>query len=131
MAEGLTELDRRIEQFENLLEQMREATREAHSVLKQIRIEHREVERLLSHEARKIVDEQMGKIVKSELDKIGPELKKQSGLIYDKVGKQVDKLIDISLGQEFSRRNGREDLRPQLALKLREWLIEVITDEDE
>jgi hypothetical protein len=128
MSEGLSQLEQRIDQFEKLLEEMKEATREAHGVLKQVRIEHREIERLLSHNAKQMVDDRVAHIVKEELAKIGPEIRKQSNLIYDKVGKQIDKIIDLSLGKEFSSVNGREDLRPELAEKLKVWLMEVIEE---
>lgn len=129
MADGLSQLDQRIEQFESLLEQMREATREAHSVLKQIRIERKEIDHIMLYDTKKLVDDRLGALVKAELDKVGPELREQTSKIYARVTREVDKLIDISLGREFSMRNGREDLRPQLAEKLKLWLIEVIEEE--
>lgn len=127
MGEKVTPLEERIAHFEGLLELMKAATRESHSVLKEIKTERKEIERLLSSkEVRQLVHDRIDEVVKAELEKIGPELKKQSGRIYDRVERQVDLLIDLSMGREFSIANGREDIRPQLAKKLRAWIREVI-----
>jgi hypothetical protein len=124
---GLPALDQKIARFEELLEEMKETTREAHSVLKQLRIERKDIEKALSSaEIKAMVDARVETIVKSELDRIGPELKQQTSKIYARVQREVDKLIDISLGKEFSSVHGREDLRPELAAKLKEWLTEII-----
>lgn len=129
MTDGPTQLEQRIEHFEDLLKQMRQETREAHSVLKQIRLERRDIERHLLTHTKKMVEDRTDEIVKTELDKIGPQVREQTNLIYAKVGHQIDKLIDMSLGKEFSSVHGREDIRPQLAEKLRTWLHEIVEDE--
>ena len=126
MSDGLSQLDQRIQRFEELLEEMREATQEAHSALKQLRIERRDIEKFLSTEGKKLVEERVEEVVKTELDKIGPEVRAQTSLIYTKVGKEIDRLIDIALGKEFAIQHNRSDLRPELAVKLREWILEVI-----
>lgn len=126
MSDGISQLDQRIQRFEELLEEMKEATREAHSALKQLIHQRKENEKFLSAEGRRLVEEQVDRVVKTELDKIGPAVREQTGLIYTKVGKEIDKLIDIALGKEFAIQHNREDLRPELAVKLREWILEVI-----
>lgn len=126
MSDGMTALERNIERFEALIEEMKEATREAHSVLKQLRIQHREDEKYLSTRGKEMVEQEVERVVKTELDKIGPQVREQSSLIYARVQREIDKLIDIALGKEFSIIHNREDLRPALAVKLREWILEVI-----
>lgn len=130
MSDGPSMLEQRIAHFEELLEQMKAETREAHSVLKQIRNERKEVERLMSTNAKDMVERRVDEVVGKELEKIGPEVRKQTSLIYSKVGKEIDKIIDICLGKEYSQINGREDLRPQLAEKLRDWIRELIMKEE-
>lgn len=126
MSDGMSNLEMRISQFEILLEEMRTETMEARSTLKQMQRERREIERLLSSkEIKKLVDDRVHEVVVAHLEKIGPEIREQTTLIYDRVGKQIDKLIDLSLGKEFSKEHGREDIRPALAFKLREWIREV------
>lgn len=129
MSDGPSMLEQRIAHFEELLEQMREETREAHSTLKQIREVHREVKHMLETDVKEMVELRTDKVICDELEKIGPQLKEQTSRIYARVGREVDKIIDISLGKEFSDRNDREDLRPRLAEKLREWLREIIDEE--
>jgi hypothetical protein len=131
MTDGPTMLELRIARFEELLEEMREATREAHSTLKEVRTQRREIEQMLGTDIRKTVEARVDAVVKAELDKIGPQLREQTSRIYARVTREVDKLIDLSLGKEFSNAHGREDLRPQLALKMREWIKEVIKEDDE
>jgi uncharacterized protein YukE len=126
MTDGISHLDQRIARFEELLAEMKEETREAHSTLKEIRTQRREIDQLLGSDVRQMVDARVDAVVKGELDKIGPQIREQTSRIYARVNREVDKLIDICLGKEFSSVHDREDLRPQLAEKLREWLKEVI-----
>jgi chromosome segregation ATPase len=127
MNEKITPLEERIAKFESLLEEMKESIRESHSTLKEMRNERREIERLLSSkELKQMVNDRVNDVVKTELDKIGPEIRAQTNRIYDKVGEQIDKLIDLSMGKEFAVANNREDIRPQLAEKLRVWIREII-----
>lgn len=129
-SDGVTELEKRIAKFENLLSEMRAETTEAHSVLKETRKERERIEKLLAgKEIRHMINSRVDEIVKGELDKIGPEIRRQSSLIYDKVGHQIDRLIDIALGKEFSVNHNREDLRPILGAKLRQWIDEIIREE--
>jgi transposase-like protein len=129
MAEGISKLEETINNFERLLQEMRDETREAHAVLKQLRITQREIEKLITTDVKNLIDDEVNKIVKEELDKIAPRLREQTSAIYDRVGNQVDKLIQISLGREFSATRNGSDLRPQLARHLREWIMEIITEE--
>lgn len=123
---GMSSLDEKISQFESLIDDMKAETREGHATLKLMQRERREIERLLSSkEIKQLVDERVAEVVGTHLEKIGPEIREQTNLIYGRVGEQIDKLIDLSLGKEFARQKGREDIRPALALKLREWIREI------
>lgn len=131
MSDGLNMLERRIEEFKQALEDMKTSTSEAHSVLKQIRQERREVERLLSTpEIRKLVHDAVSKVVQEELEKLAPELREQSNHIYNKVSKEVDRLLNLSLGKVLSEKRGEEDLRPILAEKFRQWMREIIEQDE-
>lgn len=123
-APGMTVLEQNIARLEQATADAREATREAHAALKDLRAERAAIDRLLSRQAKDMVDEALGALVKEHLDRIGPELVEHSHAIYERVGQQVDKLIDLSLGKEFALGRGREDIRPKLAAKLREWIRE-------
>lgn len=129
MSEGMSNLEKRIVQFELLLEEMDKAKKEAHEILHDLRLEKKIIEKLLTTDVKKMVETRVDEVVTTELKQIGPEVRKQTSLIYSKVGTQIDKLIDISMGKEFAVANGREDLRPALAAKLREWLREIVDDE--
>jgi uncharacterized NAD(P)/FAD-binding protein YdhS len=131
MTDGPTMLELRIARFEELLEEMREATREAHSTLKEVRTQRREIEQMLGTDIRKTIETRVDNVVSTELNRIGPQIQEQTSRIYARVTREVDKLIDISLGKEFSSTHGREDLRPQLAEKMRIWIKEVIMEDDE
>lgn len=131
MTDGPSQLEQRIEHFEILLNDMKEATREAHSTLKNIRDVHREIKNLLEADVKRMVELRTDEVVSNELDKIGPQLREQTNRIYARVGREINKLIDLSLGKEFSDINGREDLRPQLAEKFREWVREIVEENEE
>jgi uncharacterized protein YdhG (YjbR/CyaY superfamily) len=125
MANGVQTLEEKIERFETLLEEMKEATREAHSSLKALNKERKEIERLLSDKKiKEMLDARIDEVVGTELRKIGPEIKERTTLIYDRVGAEIDKLIDLSLGKDHATQSGREDVRPGLATSLHEWLRE-------
>lgn len=126
---GLTRLERKIEEFELKIEEMKTATQEANSLLKQIRIERREIEKIMSADVKAMVVSAVEECVKKELDEIGPEIRNQTSLIYERVGEQIDKVINLSLGKEFSTKLNKEDLRPLLAAKFREWIQEIISQE--
>lgn len=118
-----------IEKFESLLKEMRAEIRVGHALLKDIRAERKLIEELLrGGEVSKMVHDRTSEVVKAELDKIGPEIRNQTNLIYAKVGTEIDTLINISLGEPFTKRNGGRDLRPILAEKLKEWLREIVEE---
>lgn len=121
---GITTLEQNIARLEKATADAREATREAHEAVKDLREERKQVDYLLGHRAVDLVDERIGKLVKDQLDQLGPGLAAHSQQIYQRVTEQADKLVNICLGPEWSTRNGKEDLRPALAAKLREWLRE-------
>lgn len=126
MSGGIKSLEEKIDQFLELIEEMKEVTREAHSTLKMMQKERREFERYISTEGKKQINDRVDETVKNELDKIGPIIREQTNQIYDRVNKEVDKLIDLCIGKEFSFKRDHEDLRPLLADKLREWIKEII-----
>lgn len=127
----MTRLEQTIEKFEKAMTDLEESTRAAHAALKDLREERRTVEQMLSGDVRKKINDRVEEVVKEELDKIGPTIRSQTSLIYERVGNQVDKLVNLALGKEFSKKRNNSDLRPLLAEKLREFIVEVIDDADE
>lgn len=130
MAEGVRTLEQNIEKFEKLLVEMKHATREAHSALKQLQHERKEIEKYFVVETQKLIQEHVTEVVKTELDVLAPQIRAQTSLIYSKVGEQIDILINLGLGKQYSKKAGKEDLRPMLAEKLREWIREIIAEEE-
>jgi hypothetical protein len=127
---GASLLEKRINNFNQALADMKEATSEAHSVLKQLRQERKTIEELMKGaEIRRMVETRVDEVVKGELDEIGPGIREQTSRIYSQVSKEVDRLINLSLGKEHSLGRDSEDLRPLLAAKFREWINELIREE--
>src|SRR4051812_40518747 len=115
----MASLEDQINRFKQARIELDEAVRLAHQTLGDMRRERREIERLLAgDDVKKLVDKRVEQVVKHRLDEIGPEVRKQTHLIYDKVGQEIDKLIELSLGKEFAVK-GRTDVRPELAAKLK------------
>lgn len=123
----MTKLEETINKFEKAMTDLEILIREGHTLLKDLRNERKNIEKLISTDVKQMVHDQADEIVKTELDKIGPTIREQTSLIYDKVGNQIDKLIDLSLGRPFAFSRGREDIRPELAAKLGEWIREIIS----
>lgn len=126
---GIRTLEENIARLEAAMAETRQVIREAHESVQAAREERKQIEQLLDSTAKELVDKHISKIVIDKLDRIGPELEKQSAAIYDKVGREVDRLIDLCMGAKFARDHGREDLRPALAAKLSTWLQEIISEE--
>lgn len=127
----LTPLQKKIDEFEKALSDLKDATRDAHAVLKDMKKERKEVEKLFSADTKRIVHEQVDEVVSKELLKITPEIQRLTNQIYTKVGTEIDKIIAISLGKDFTTRFGnKKDLRPVLGAKLREWILEIIEEEE-
>lgn len=124
MSEGMSELEKNIKRFEGILEELNFATRDAHAVLKDMREERRIVERMMHDDVKKRVNDKTDKVVRDELERIGPEVRKRTVMIYERVDEQIQKVIDIALGKELSTKKGKKDLRPILAEKLREFINE-------
>lgn len=118
-----------VRKFEMTLADIRQAVREGHQVLRDLRDERRNVERMLTTDVKKMVNDRVEKVVKAELDRIAPEIRASTTQIYQRVGDQADKLINIALGSEFSTRRGKEDIRPVLEAQLRKWIREVLESE--
>lgn len=129
MAEGMTQLEKNIQRFEKAKNDIDESVREAHKVLKDLQYERRQIERLLGGEVKTIVHDRVDAVVKRELDVIAPSIKKQTDRIYEKVGEQIDILINICLGKPLADRQGKEDLRPVFAARLRELIQDIIEEE--
>lgn len=126
---GAESLDAKIEELLQLLEDLREEKRECHSAQKALRKEREATERYLKTEGAKMIEDAVSRLVKEELDILGPQMRKHTNSIYDKINSETDKLINLCLGKEFSTDHKRIDLRPQLAEKLHVWIREIIRTE--
>lgn len=128
MEDGPSQLEQNIAKFERLLADMRQATRESHSAIKQQRQLKKEIDKLLNTEITTLVNDRIKEVLEAELAKLVPGLREESRKIYDKVGSEVDVLLNICLGKRFSKKTGTEDLRPLLGLKMREWIDEILEE---
>lgn len=123
---GIEHLEAKIAQLEEIMEQLDASKRDAHSALKLLQKERRETEAYLRTTGKEMIEEAVTRMVKAELDIMGPKMREHTNAIYDKINSEVDNLINLSLGEPFSKKENRMDLRPQLAEKLRLWVLEVI-----
>lgn len=122
-------LEEQINKFETALAEMREEVRMAHEATRAARTERKELERLLQNEEiKKMVHDRVDHTVKAELDKIAPEIRSYSTKLYEHVGVEIDRLIELSLGKVGSTKVGTEDIRPKLASHLKEWLRQQIRE---
>lgn len=120
---GLEDLNRSIERFEKASADLREACREAHTATKEA-IQARKALEKASQDAVERFDRMIEDYAAKELSQLGEKATEASNHIYDKVGEQIDILINTSLGKHMSRSGRKEDLRPALAAKLRWWIQE-------
>lgn len=126
---GIEHLEAKIAELHELMEQLQAEKRDANSTLKLLQKERRDTERYLRTTGHKMMDEAVTRLIKAELDIMGPAMRTHTNAIYDKIGTEVDRLINLCLGAEYTGKKGRPDLRPQLAEKLRIWVKEVIRQE--
>lgn len=126
---GIDHLEAKIAQLEELMEELDAKKRDANATLKLLQKERREVEAYLKTVGKKMVEEEVTRVVKTELDIMGPKLRAHADGIYDTIRENVDKIVDLSLGKEFAISHDRVDLRPLLAEKLRLWIKEIIRTE--
>lgn len=126
---GIEHLEAKIAELHELMEELDAKKRDANSTLKLLQKERRETERYLRTTGHEMMEEAVTRLVKAELDLLGPKMKEHTNAIYDKIGTEVDRLINLCLGAEYTGKKGRPDLRPQLAEKLRVWALEIIRQE--
>lgn len=120
---GIEELNKTIERFEKAQQVLREESRLAHEAAQGLKEQRKALEKLIK-ESMQEIDRKLLERVENELKEIGEQWDKASDQIYDKVGKQIDILIDLSLGKHSGRRGNTVDIRPVLAEKLGEWIHE-------
>lgn len=126
---GIDHLEAKIAQLEELMEELDAKKRDANSTLKLLQKERREAETWLRTVGKEMIEEAIERLLKAELDILGPKMRDHTNTIYDKINEEVGKLIDLSLGSERMAKKGYPDLRPQLAEKLHIWIMEVIRKE--
>lgn len=126
---GIEHLEAKIAQLEEIVELLQAEKRDANSTLKLLQKERRETERYLRTTGKEMIEEAITRLLKAELDIMGPKLKAHTNAIYDKIGAETDKLINLCLGGAYTGSKGAPDLRPQLAEKLRIWVLEIIRQE--
>ncbi len=123
---GIEHLEAKIAQLEDIMEELDAKKRDAHSALKLLQKERRETEAYLRTAGKEMVEEAVSRLVKEELDLLGPKMREHTNAIYDRIQDQADKLVDLCLGKEHAISHNRVDLRPLLAEKLRLWIFEII-----
>lgn len=126
---GIEHLEAKIAQLEEIMEQLDASKRDARSTLKLLQKERREVEQYMRTIGKEMVEEAVTRVVKAELDIMGPKMREHTNAIYDKIGTETDRLINLCLGGAYTGTKGAPDLRPQLAEKLKVWVLEIIRQE--
>lgn len=124
---GLEDLNKSIERLEEAQKRLREETRLAHEAAQALKEQRQAAERLVKETMLELEDLIQKKVVK-ELAELGEQVDKSSNQIYDKVGRQIDLIINLSLGKHKSRAGNTQDIRPMLAEHLKEWLRENIEE---
>lgn len=126
---GIDHLEAKIAELHEIMEQLQAEKRDANSTLKLLQKERREAEQWVRTVGKQMVEEAVTRVVKEELDILGPKMREHTNSIYDKIGVETDRLIDLCLGADYTAAKGRPDLRPQLAEKLKIWVLEIIRKE--
>lgn len=122
---GIEDLNKAIERLEAAEERCRQAAREANEAAKAVKEQRKLAEQFMKENFDQI-EERIAEHVRKELDKIGPEVDKTAHFLYDKVGVQIDMLIDLAMGKRKTRTGKNVDLRPRLAFELRKWVKDEI-----
>lgn len=118
-------LDEKISYLEVLLEDLRTAGQEANTTLMRVKRERKEMERLLEkNKLKELIDSQVEKAIDRWRKDILTETETA------RIGEEIDRLIDLALGEEFSTARGREDLRPALASIFGQWVRDLIQLEE-
>lgn len=118
---GLTDLEENIARLERATEDARQATREAHEAVADLRRAEKAVRDLLDQKLlAQLVDEGMAEAIHDGLELLGANFKQASEGVYAKVNEQVDLLVNLSLG----RPGKHGDLRPKLSMALRKIVAE-------
>lgn len=123
---GIEHLEAKIAELREIAEELDASKRDARSTLKLLQKERRDTEVYMRTIVKDMIDESVGRLVKAELDILGPKMREHTSGIYDKINDEVDNLINLSLGEPFSKKENRKDLRPLLAENLRIWILEII-----
>jgi F0F1-type ATP synthase membrane subunit b/b' len=120
---ALEDLEKAIQRFEEAQEGLREEVRNAHAATKALKEERKEAEKLIK-ESLKSIETRIIKEVEKNFEQMQKEFAVETHRLYERVQRQVDILIDIALGKRSTRSGDKKDIRPALAAKMREWIME-------
>lgn len=122
---GLEDLEKAIARLEDAEARCKEQARLAHEAAAAAK-EQRKLLNDMIDEKTKGIESIIDDTVAKGLDEYKDTVVKASHLLYDKIGREIDKLILLSLGKVRSRNANTYDLRPQMAEHLRVWLRDQI-----
>lgn len=125
---SLLTLEENIARLEKATEEARQATREAHAARKDLLRVQKEVEALLGPEVAEQVSRSVNDALRDELRQVLDAAVKASHDTYARVLNQVDLLINLALGKPGKMAGKEKDLRPELAEKIRLWILEQMRD---
>ena len=107
--------DERTEQARTLIDELREATREAHAAIKDLRRTEKAVRDLIGTEAQALFEAVVDDAVKQGLGELGGTFRQAQDEAFDRVGAAFEELAAIYI--EGSRSNGAS--LPELAERRR------------
>lgn len=124
---GLEDLEKSIQRLEQASANCREEARKAHEAAQACKEERKALEA-----AKKDILDEWDKLLEAhvvkELASIGEQADAASAKIYEKVGDQIDILINLTLGEKLTRKKNKVDLRPVLAAGLRKLIDDIIKE---
>lgn len=122
---AIEDLEKAIQRLEDAEVRCKEQARLAHEAAAAAK-EQRQLLNSRIDEITKNIGTIIDETVAKGLEEYKGTVTKASHQLYDKIGKEIDKLILLSLGKVRSRNANTYDLRPQLAEHLRVWLRDQI-----
>lgn len=120
---GIEDLEKAIARFEKAQEDLREEVRNAHAATRELKEARKEAHAWMNENFSRIEQAIVDRVEK-ELAGLHLEAEQASAMLYEKVGREIDKMVGLALGTKKTRSGAKMDLRPLLAQHLSQWLRE-------
>lgn len=122
------ELELDIARLEEAARRADESARAAREALADLDRKRREIKRLLATDMPAYVEAVVNDAVATGLEQLEEEFRSASDLVERRMVGQVDKLLNLAFGRPGNRQGRSRDLRPQLAEKIRFWILEQVRE---